>query len=259
MDYMFFKVTAGAIATFALYSILFKENSFYRFFEHVFLGLAAGYSMVAIWQDTLYQNWWLKMVGQAQTPTADAVSGYWPYALLVPIGLMGYFVFSKKSNWLSRIPIGIILGLWSGQQITNWWRTFGPQILDSMKPIIPNAIGNNGRVPAQSVPAPDGSLTPLSAEQLAVIQNSVYPSQALSNLIFLVTLLSAMSYFIFSYEVKGKIIPRINWLGRIMLMMGFGAIFGNTVMARFALVIDRMAYVFIEWGQQNLLRVLSGG
>jgi len=30
-------------------------------------------------------------------------------------------------------------------------------------------------------------------------------------------------------------------------MIGFGAIFGSTVMARFALVIDRMFYIAIEW------------
>jgi hypothetical protein len=258
MDYAFLKVTAGAIATFALYSILFKENSFYRFFEHVFLGLAAGYSMVAIWQDTLYENWWLKMFGQPATATATEVAGYWPYALLVPIGLMGYFVFSKKNNWMSRIPIGILLGLWSGQQITNWWRTFGPQILGSMKPIIPNDF-SRFTVPAQSVRDASGALTPLPPDQLEIIQNTVYPSVAISNVVFLVTLLSAMSYFIFSYEVKGKFMTGLNTVGRWMLMMGFGAIFGNTVMARFALVIDRMAYVFIEWGQQNLLRVLGGG
>jgi hypothetical protein len=159
---------------------------------------------------------------------------------------------------MSRIPIGILLGLWSGQQITNWWRTFGPQILGSMKPIIPNDF-SRFTVPAQSVRDASGALTPLPPDQLEIIQNTVYPSVAISNVVFLVTLLSAMSYFIFSYEVKGKFMTGLNTVGRWMLMMGFGAIFGNTVMARFALVIDRMAYVFIEWGQQNLLRVLGGG
>jgi hypothetical protein len=30
-------------------------------------------------------------------------------------------------------------------------------------------------------------------------------------------------------------------------MIGFGAIFGSTVMARFALVIDRLAYIWQDW------------
>jgi hypothetical protein len=34
-------------------------------------------------------------------------------------------------------------------------------------------------------------------------------------------------------------------------MIGFGAIFGSTVMARFVLEIDRMSYIFVEWMDQT--------
>ena len=35
-------------------------------------------------------------------------------------------------------------------------------------------------------------------------------------------------------------------------MIGFGAIFGNTVMTRFTLLIDRMYFVWIEWLIQGI-------
>ena len=40
--------------------------------------------------------------------------------------------------------------------------------------------------------------------------------------------------------------------GRWLLMIGFGAIFGNTVMTRFTLLIDRMYFVWIEWLIQGI-------
>src|SRR3954469_13067769 len=110
LNYDTLKLTLGVIATIGLYSVLYRENKFYRFWEHVFLGLAVGYAIVALWTETLKETWWDKMVGSVPTGGEPGNPGYWAYALLLPIGLMGYFVFSKKNNWISRIPIGIILG-----------------------------------------------------------------------------------------------------------------------------------------------------
>lgn len=251
-----FKITLGVLATIGLYSVLYRETKFYRFWEHVFLGLAAGYTLVATWKDTLYVEWWLKMLGRPAPPDGgDVQMGYWIYAALLPIGLMGYLVFSKKHNWMSKIPLGIILGLWSGQQVMVWWNTWGPQIYSSMLPIVPTTFSTIGR-PA-TVEVVDGAIVPLQdAAQLARLQaeiaQNIYPTQALTNLVFIVTLVSAFSYFLFSFELKGKVMTGVNKLGRWMLMVGFGAIFGSTVMARFALVIDRMSYIVNEWFQQLL-------
>lgn len=244
-DYTTLKVTCGAVATIGLYSVLYKETKLYRFFEHLFLGLAAGYSIVAIWQETLYSVWWQKMTGQPAVGATPAVPGYWIYMILLPIGLMGYTVFSKKHNWMSRIPIGIILGMWSGQWVLNWWNTYGPQIVSSMQPLWPTTISSFRKEPVATMV--NGVVTPVSPEKLAEINSHIYPTMVISNVIFLITLLSAMSYFIFSLEVKNKFLMNFNKLGRWLLMIGFGAIFGSTVMARFALVIDRMSYIWIEW------------
>ncbi len=232
--YQLLKLTFGVIATVGLYTVLYKENKFYRFFEHVFLGLAAGWTLVAIWTETLYDSWWSKIMG-----STGAANGYWAYALLLPIGLMGYFVFSKKHNWMSRIPIGIILGLWSGQQIQVWWKRYGPQLADSVKPIFPSTT-SSFTVPGGSKP------TPFEAAQ-------VYPSQAICNLIFVITLLSVLSYFLFSFDLKNRFLKNSTTMGRWLLMVGFGAIFGSTVMMRFTLLIDRMYFIWIEWFMHGLL------
>lgn len=242
-DLGFWKLAAGAIATIGLYTVLYRENKFFRFFEHVFLGLAAGFTVFAVWKETLYESWWLKMLGTSADPTVGvaAKDGNWAYILLLPIGLMGYMVFHKRHNWMSRVPIGIILGFWAGQEIQNFWNKWGPQTYNSMKPILPTTG-------SFVVPSKSG----LPPEEVARISENIYISQALSNFVFVFTILSVLSYFFFSFDVKNKAIIRLNTMGRWILMVGLGALFGSTVMARFALVIDRMFFIFIEFIKQGI-------
>ena len=241
MSYGLFKMALGVLATVGLYSVLYRENRFYRFWEHLFLGLAAGWALVALWTETLSSTWWDKMVGTPPDATGGgATMGYWAYVLLIPVGLLGYAVFSRKHNWLSRIPIGIILGLYSGQQFRAWQVYYTPLIDSSMKPIFPTTR-------AFFHPATVGVNPPLSPAGIARIDSTVYVSQALSNLVFVVTLLSVIAYFLFSFDVKSRAVARVGNLGRLFLMIGFGAIFGSTVMMRFTLLIDRMYFVWIEF------------
>lgn len=234
--YNLIKLTVGVICTVGLYSVLYKENKFYRLVEHIFVGFASGWALVTVWSETLGQIWWDKMMGKTDEQGVISQMGYWPYAILLPFGLMGYFVFSKKHNWISRVPIGIILGLYSGQQIQVWWNRYGPQIADSMKPLIPNS---SFFVPKDA-----------SAAEKAL----THGSEAISNLIFVITLLSVVSYFLFSFRTeKSKFVGGFSNLGRWLLMVGFGAMFGSTVMMRFTLLIDRLYFIWIEWLQQGIL------
>jgi hypothetical protein len=241
-SYLTWRLTFSVLASVGLYSVLYRENKFYRFFEHLFLGLASGWTMVTLWSETLYDMWWSKMVGNHPETgaTAGALPGYWAYMLLLPIGLMAYLVYSKKHNWISRIPIGMILGFWSGQQIQVWWNRYGPQISDSMKPIVPNTWDS------LTVPYVPPGGTPIAPSHL-------YLSTAISDLIFVITFICALSYFLFSFDVKGKLMNGMTTSGRWLLMVGFGAIFGSTVMMRFTLLIDRMYFIWIEWLQDRII------
>lgn len=250
MNYPFWKLTIGVIATFGLYSVLYRETRFYRLFEHIFLGLAAGWAMTALWTETLHQLWYTKMIGSIAEGTQPQIPGQWAYAILLPIGFMAYFVFSKNHNWMSRVPIGIILGLWAGQQVQVWWSRYGGQMEDSIRPIIPT---NYDSFLFPGVPA--GA----SPEVAAEVAGNLYPTQAINNLVFVITLLCVMSYFLFSFELKSRFMRGMTTWGRWLLMVGFGAIFGSTVMTRFTLLIDRMYFVWIEWFRDTLLRIFGGG
>jgi len=235
MDYLLLKNGVAVVATLGLYSMLYRENKFYRFWEHVFVGLAAGWALVVLWTDVLKSSWWYKMTGEVPATGASGSMGYWMYAMLLPVGLMAYTVFSKKYNWLSRIPIGIILGLYSGQQFSAWMTIYGPLISDSMKPVVPNTL---------VFFRPDKPIV-----------GTVYGSEALSNLIALITVLCVLTYFLFSFDVKGKLLQATSTTGRWLLMIGFGAIFGSTVMMRFTLLVDRMYFIWIEFVKQGLFHI----
>jgi hypothetical protein len=244
MDYLTLKMGVASVLTFGLYSILYRENKMYRLCEHIFLGLASGWSLVALWTETLKSTWWDKMVGSVAANGSGAQMGYWMYAILLPIGLMAYLVFSKKHNWISRIPIGIIIGLYSGQQFQAWQNRYIDQISSTIKPILPTTA-------TFSRPSPKG----LSADALHAANANVYISDAISNLIFVLTVVCVLSYFLFSFETKNQVLARMSLSGRWLLMIGFGAIFGSTVMMRFALLIDRMAYVFDDFLRHQILHL----
>ncbi|MBX3119114.1 MAG: hypothetical protein KF784_08620 [Fimbriimonadaceae bacterium] len=254
ISYTFIKLTVGVLCTFGLYSILYRENKFYRTVEHIFLGLAGGWGAVALFAETLKATWYDKMTGKIVSEGNEAMPGYWAYALLLPLGIMAYFVVSKKNNWISRIPVGVILGLWAGQQLDAWITRYKPQIEDSLKPIVPTAW--------DSLTMPIAPSSASAADAARITQHAaenVFLSQAVNNIIFLITLLSVMSYFLFSFDIKNKMMVKTTVLGRWLLMVGFGAIFGSTVMTRFALLIDRMYFVWIEWFRDSLLRIFTGG
>ncbi len=208
----------GAICTLGLYSVLYKENKVYRLFEHLFLGLATGYMVALTWTDVLLPKWYKPLVDQGQ----------WWYILALVPGLMYYFIFSRKHSWISRLIIGFFLGVASGQAFKAFVNDTWPQISTSFKPIVPHpaiaASPGNPAIKALSIP------------------------DAINNVLFMFILLCVMSYFFFSFEQKHPVLKNSAKLGRWMLMFTFGAIFGSTIMARLALLIDRMDFLLNDFG-----------
>lgn len=210
--------TVAAIATIGLYSILYRENKFYRLVEHVYLGLSAGVVIALTWTEEMRGIWWV--------PFYDM--GYYWWIVPVPLAMLGYTVFSKNSGWMSRIPIGILLGLWAGQRFKEFANRWLPQVQKTMLPLIPNA---SGLYPGPKVAPAD----------------ALYLSQAINNLIIVGTTIAVLTYFLFSIEQKSKSLRISSQWGRWLLMVAFGAIFGSTIMNRFILMIDRLYFLLVDW------------
>jgi hypothetical protein len=203
----------GALATLALYSVLYRENPIYRFAEHVFLGLATGMGLYMVWKTVLYPLWYQSLA-----------AGQWLWILALVGGAMYYTIYSKRFAWMSRMVMMTMMGLSAGLAFRAFFGTFMPQIGASFKPLV------------VIQPAPAGGMD-VGATLLA----------SFTNILFVVTLVSVMTYFFFSFEHKNRGVQNAATLGRWLMMVAFGAMFGSTVMARLSLFIGRLDYLFREW------------
>jgi len=201
----------GATGTIGILSFVFKENRFYRFFEHLFLGLTAGYSLAFTWTDVLRPLWWDPMV----------VAGQWVWSLVLPMSLMFYGIYTKQYAWLSRIIFGAFFGLFAGMAFQGFAGEYVPQVRASFKPLIPHP----------------GGLHPLLWHT------------AVNNIIFVVILICVAVYFFFAFEQNSKVVQKTALAGRWILMISFGAVFGATIMTREALLIDRVKFILFDWLQ----------
>jgi hypothetical protein len=67
-----------------------------------------------------------------------------------------------------------------------------------------------------------------------------------SSLVIVIGVFTTLSYFFFSREHKG-FLKVTSGIGIVYIMVGFGATFGYTVMARVSLLIGRVGFLLKDW------------
>jgi hypothetical protein len=100
----FLQIWIMAFFTLALFSFLYKDNPFYKFAEHIFAGLSAGYYVGLVWNSVILQ----------QMIDPMFANGKW---WLVFPGLLGVLMFSrftKNYHWISRISLAFVMGNTAG-------------------------------------------------------------------------------------------------------------------------------------------------
>jgi hypothetical protein len=210
----------GGFLTLMIFSFLYKDNPFYKFAEHLFVGVSAAYWMVVGFWSTLVPNLiarlWPSHMGNL-IPSAVGKDAELMYVIPLVLGLMMLMRLSPKANWFSRWAMAFVIGFAAGTNFTRYLQSdFVSQIHSSIEPIY---------TPGMSVMGTIGDV--------------------FSKLIIIGGLLSALIYFYFSKEHKGAF-GRAARLGIWVLMAAFGATFGYTVMARISLLTGRMDFL-IKW------------
>ena len=214
----------GAIVTLAVFSYLAKDNLFYRLVQHAALGVSVGVGVVVAWQQVL-QPMWLLPIRQSLGGVAGMEWGWLWLGALVP-GAMWYFQLSKRYFWVSTLVSGMFIGIAAGLAFKSEILLIMPQIRASLKPIIP--FGRPGGFWENLGPC-------------------------LSNLVFLTAMLTTLLYFFFSVRADNRLLRPPMRVGRLMLMVALGAMFGNTVMTRMAYLIERLNFLVEEWAGGLLL------
>jgi hypothetical protein len=85
----------------------------------------------------------------------------------------------------------------------------------------------------------------------SVLQGTLFPQMLslfqpmtdINQVITVVGVLSTIFYFFFGFEAKGPA-KGVKHVGRIVMMIFFGAIFGNTVMSRLSYLLGRLQFIF---------------
>src|SRR3972149_4959486 len=102
MDTQVLGIWVGALFTLFIMSFLYKDNPLYKFAEHVFVGISAGYGVALQFHNVILPNLWRPLVQQNKLE------------LLVPLvlGMLLFTGFSANFSWLSRWAIGWMIGIY---------------------------------------------------------------------------------------------------------------------------------------------------
>lgn len=222
-----FQIWVAALLTLFVFSFLYKDNPLYKFAEHLFVGVTAGYYIVL--------NFWTVVVPNLMDPLTRTFTGVDPIShekivqvggpfagsqgdyrawFLIP-GLLGVLLFTRlfgRMGWLARWPLAIIIGVYAGLKTTGFAQ---------------------GDLVAQV----QASLQPLWTGELASSVNAI---------VFTVGLITSLLFFFYSREHKGALGVAAR-AGIMFLMVSFGAGYGYTVMSRLSLLIGRFQFLIEDW------------
>jgi len=176
---------------------LYKENPFYRFAEHTFIGVGLTIMVLTAIQTTN------RIAVQPLITQGEIVN-------LIPLllGVAMFFILSDKQRWISRYPISILIGVAIG-------------------------LGMRGVIIPQILSQIQNTITTPQTGMIMDWFNFFY--------IALGTICSIM-YFLLSYDQSGNL-KYPSKLGRGVIMLGLGGMFGNTVLGRMTMLAGRAQFL----------------
>lgn len=158
----------SAMCVIAIYSYLFKDNAIYRTIIQIFIGISIGYNVVVLWQEVLKPQWWLPMRDGFFAVFFHQPGSPWGllWAVVGILGLLWYFQLSRKYLWLSRIVIGLTVGIGAGLTYESLFGQNMPQVIDSFRPLAPSIVGPR---PVRRFSLPPAVVPPAFADPLIYV------------------------------------------------------------------------------------------
>lgn len=238
MDFLtFLWATFGVFVTLAIFSFLYKDNPFYKFAEHLVVGVSAGYFVIILWHNGLKPNLFDRLA-DGDFYLLWLNSSQWWYLIPAILGALMWTRFSKNYSWVSRYPMALYIGIATGLSIPLEMSNKINKQLEATMQLV-------------KIDTTDlyGYFFGYSGFDLIDITNGI------SKIIIFIGVITALIYFFFSKAHTG-------WFGKMAkvgiwtLMIGFGASFGFTVMARISLFIQRIQDID-SWGKVALNTTLT--
>ncbi len=204
--------------TLAIYSFLYKDNPAYKFAEHIYVGITAGYALCTAWYNVIEPNLISELLKANWHNPFTALIMTWTVIAPALLGILMFSRFFSKASWVSRIPIAFVIGAGAGISVPN-------------------------TVQAYLIKHTSATFAPLIPKEAIAWSNIM---DFINPLIVVLGVISVLIYFFFSIEQKNGL-KTVSWIGIIFLMIFFGASFGYTVMGRVSLVIGRVRFLITDW------------
>jgi hypothetical protein len=195
---------AAGLVTLAIFSFLYRDNPFYRFAEHLLIGLSVGFTLVLIFNSVL--------MGKLLTPLFSEGD----LTKIIP-ALLGLSMFARfRRSWAqwSKPALALMIGAGAGVSIPAMMEA---RILRQLAATVEQFAG-------------------LGAGEAGGWWAIV------TMLISLIGVITVMVYFFFT-RPDTKLLNGLSRVGVYFLMVFFGATFGYTVTSRLSLLIGRLEFL----------------
>ncbi|PJA26244.1 MAG: hypothetical protein CO189_11915 [candidate division Zixibacteria bacterium CG_4_9_14_3_um_filter_46_8] len=173
-----FTNTLAAILTIGIISFLWRDNPLYKVCEALFVGVSAGYWFVSLWYQNLlpqlFDNLGISQLFSSGSAEDGALQVLFKqgrfddrlfYLVAGLLGLMMLMRLIPNLGWISRWPLGFIIGTTSGLYFTTYFQS--------------NAM--------------------------AQLKSTVLPFTTVGNIVMVVGTICGLVYFYFSKEHKGAL------------------------------------------------------
>jgi hypothetical protein len=193
----------AAVLTIAIFSFLYRDNPFYRFAEHLLIGLSVGFTLVLLFKSVLVPKLFLPLFAERE-----------PWLLLpLLLGLTMFARFRRSWSHWSKPALALMIGSGAGVSI--------PAMLEA-------------RILRQL----EATVEPFSQAAAGVGG----PGLIANMLIGVIGVATVMVYFFYT-RPDTKLVRGVSRVGVYFLMVFFGATFGYTVTSRLTLLIGRLEFL----------------
>ena len=120
----------AAFLTLCVFSFLYRDNPFYRFAEHLFVGAAAGYLLATQYQNVIRPNVIDPLTAQNVSPQGIVLT-------LIPamLGILLLLRVVPRLTAPARWALAFYVGVYSGIAVTGYMQAqVMAQVADSVKP-----------------------------------------------------------------------------------------------------------------------------
>lgn len=123
----------AAFLTLCVFSFLYRDNPFYRFAEHLFVGAAGGYLLAVQYQDVIVPNVWMPLTAGHPTPQSIALA-----VIPAVLGLLMLARVWDRMAGPARWAIAFYVGVYSGIAVPGYLQAqIFAQLSDAVKPFAP--------------------------------------------------------------------------------------------------------------------------